>query len=49
MIGLANGFVEVPVGETQGGQPPNMAGILVSMKFPIIRINGAYYLLLVSG
>ena len=46
MIGLANGSVEVPVGETHGGLPLNIAGILVTMDFPIIRTNGAYSLLL---
>ena len=46
MIGLANGSVEVPVGETHGGLPLNIAGILVTMDFPIIHTNGAYSLLL---
>ena len=46
MIGLANGSVEVPVGETHGGLPLNITGILVTMDFPIIRTNGAYSLLL---
>ena len=46
MIGLINGSVEVPVGETHGGLPLNIAGILVTMDFPIIRTNGAYSMLL---
>ena len=46
MIGLANGTVEVPVGETHGGLTLNIAGVSVTMDFPIIRANGAYSLLL---
>ena len=46
MIGLANGSVEVPVGETHGGLPLKIAGILVTMDFPFIHTNAAYSLLL---
>ena len=46
MIGLANGSVEMPEGEIHRGLPLNITGILVTMDFPIIRINRAYSLLL---
>ena len=45
MIGLANGSVEVLVGEPHGRLPLNIARILVTMDFPIIHTNGAYSLL----
>ena len=45
-IRLANGAVEVPIGETHTDLLFEVAGVIASMRFPVVNARGTYSLLL---